>query len=57
MPETIKLKLLLENIGRTLFDINCSIILFDLPPGVMEIKAKINKLDPKIFHSKKYVKN
>ena len=43
MPETIKLKLLLENIGRILFDINCIIILFDPPPRVIEIKAKINK--------------
>ena len=42
-PETIKL--LEENIGRTLSDINHSKILFDLPPRVMEIKAKINKWD------------
>ena len=42
-PETIKL--LEENIGRTLTDINHSKILFDLPPRVMEIKAKINKWD------------
>ena len=40
-PETIKL--LEENIGKTLFDINHSRILYDLPPRVMEIKAKINK--------------
>ena len=40
-PETIKL--LEENIGRTLFDINHSKILFDPPPRVTEIKAKINK--------------
>ena len=33
-------KLLGENIGRTLFDINCSKIFFDPPSGVMEIKAK-----------------
>ena len=40
-PETIKL--LEENIDRTLFDINHSKILFDSPPRVMEIKTKINK--------------
>ena len=42
-PETIKL--LEENIGKTLSDINHSSILYDLPPRVMEIKAKINKWD------------
>ena len=42
-PDTIKL--LEENIGRTLFDINHSKIFFDPPPRVMEIKAKINKWD------------
>ena len=42
-PETIKL--LEEDIDRTLFDINHSKILYDLPPRVMEIKAKIDKLD------------
>ena len=36
-PETIKL--LEENIGRTLDDINKSKILYDPPPRVMEIKA------------------
>ena len=41
--ETIKL--LEENIGRTLSDINHSRILYDTPPRVMEIKAKINKWD------------
>ena len=40
-PDTIKL--LEENIGRTLFDINHSKILFDPPPKVMEIKTKVNK--------------
>ena len=35
-PETIKL--LEENIGRTLDDINQSKILYDPPPRVMEIK-------------------
>ena len=42
-PDTIKL--LEENIGRTLYDINHSKILFDPPPRGMEIKAKINKCD------------
>ena len=37
------IKLLEENIGRTLFDINHSNIFFDPPPRVMEIKTKINK--------------
>ena len=40
-PETINL--LEENIGRTLSDINYSRTLYDPPPRVMEIKAKINK--------------
>ena len=39
------MKLLEENIGRTLSDINHSRILSDPPPRVMEIKAKINKWD------------
>ena len=39
-PETIKL--LEENIGRTLSDIHHSKILSDPPARVMEIKAKIN---------------
>ena len=42
-PETIKL--LEENLGRTLSDINHSRILLDPPPRVMEIKTKINKWD------------
>ena len=42
-PETIKL--LEENIGNTLFDINHSKILFDPSPKEMEIKTKINKSD------------
>ena len=33
------------NIGRTLYDINHSKILFDPPPREMEIKTKINKWD------------
>ena len=33
----------MDNIGKTLSDINHSRILYDPPPRVMEIKAKINK--------------
>ena len=36
-------KLLDENIGKTLSDINHSRILYDPPPRILEIKAKINK--------------
>ena len=43
MPGTIKL--LEENISRTLYDINHSKILSDTPPREMEIKTKINKWD------------
>ena len=53
-PETIKL--LDENIGKTLFDINHSRILYDPPSRVVEIKAKINKWDLikfKSFHTMK----
>ena len=39
------IKLLEENIGRTLCDINHSKILFDPPLREMEIKTKINKWD------------
>ena len=42
-PETINF--LEENIGKTLSDINHSRILYDSPPRVLEIKAKINKWD------------
>ena len=42
-PETIKL--LEENIGKTLSDISHSRILYDPPPRILEIKAKINKWD------------
>ena len=42
-PETIKL--LKENIGRTLPDINHSRILYDQSLRILEIKAKINKWD------------
>ena len=40
-PDTIRL--LEENIGRTLDDINQSKILCDPPPRVMEIKTEVNK--------------
>ena len=40
-PETIKL--LEENTGKTLSDINHSRILYDPPLRILEIKAKINK--------------
>ena len=42
-PETIKL--LEENIGKTVSDIHHSRILYDPPPRVMEIKTKVNKWD------------
>ena len=42
-PDTIKL--LEENRGRTLFDINHHNIFLDPSPRVMEIKTKINKWD------------
>ena len=42
-PENIKL--LEENIGRTLDDRNQSMIFYDLPLRVMEIKTKVNKWD------------
>ena len=42
-PDTIKL--LEENIGRMLFDINHSNILFDPPPRIMTIKTQINQWD------------
>ena len=42
-PETIKL--LEENISKTFSDINHSRILYDPPARILEIKAKINKLD------------
>ena len=43
IPETIKL--LDENIGRTLDNINQSKILYDPPPRLMEIKTKVNRWD------------
>ena len=42
-PETIKL--LEENIGKTLSDIHHSRILYDPPPRILEVKAKTNKWD------------
>ena len=43
-PETIQL--LEENVSKTLSDIQHSRILYDSPPRILEIKAKINKWDP-----------
>ena len=40
-PETIKL--LEENIGKTLSDIHHSRILYDPPPRILEIKAKMGR--------------
>ena len=48
-PDTIRL--LEENIGRTLYDINHSKIFFDPPPREIEIKPKINKWDLMKFKS------
>ena len=52
--ETIKL--LEENIGKTLSDINHRRILYDPPPRILEIKAKVNKWDliklKKLLHNK-----
>ena len=42
-PETIKL--LEENIGKTFSNINHSRILYDPPPTILQIRAKINKWD------------
>ena len=42
-PDTIKV--IEENIVRTLYDINHSNILFDPAPREMEVKTKINKWD------------
>ena len=42
-PETVKL--LEENIGKTLSDIHHSRIFCDPPPRILEIKSKINKWD------------
>ena len=45
MLRIVTIKLLEENIGRTLDDINQSKILYDTPPRVTEIKTKVNKWD------------
>ena len=42
-PETVKL--LEENTGKTLSNINHSRILYGPPPRILEIKTKINKWD------------
>ena len=42
-PETIQL--LEENTGKTLSNIHHSRILYDPPPRILEMKAKINKRD------------
>ena len=39
-------KLLEENIGRTLYDINQNKTLYHPPPRVMEIKTEVNEWDP-----------
>ena len=39
------MKLLEENIGKTLSNINHSKIFYDPPPRILEIKANINKCD------------
>ena len=39
------MKLLEENIGKTLSNINHSRILCDPPPRILEIKAKLNRWD------------
>ena len=41
----VTIKLLEENIGKTLSDINHSRILYDPPPRILEIKTKIYKWD------------
>ena len=43
-PDTINL--IEENIGRTLYDINHSKILFDPPPREMETKNKSKQMGP-----------
>ena len=42
---TETIKVLEDNIGKTLSDINRSKILYNPPPRMLEIKAKINKWD------------
>ena len=43
--KTKSIKLLEENIGKTLSDINHRRTLYDPPPRVMEIKTRVNKWD------------
>ena len=38
--KNLNVRFLEKNISRTIFDINCSKILFDSPPSVMKIKTK-----------------
>ena len=45
IPVQETIKLLEENIGKTLSNMNHSRILYDPPPRILEIKAKINKWD------------
>ena len=42
---TETIKFLEENIGKILSDMNHNRILYDPPPRILEIKAKINKWD------------
>ena len=57
-PDTVKL--LEENIGRMLFDINHDNILFDLSPSIMTINTQMNQWGPnqtqKLFLSIKKMK-
>ena len=46
------IKLLEENIGRTIFDINWSSIFFDPPPRVNENKQMGPNKTQKLLHSK-----
>ena len=46
-PETIKL--IEENMGRTLDDINQSKIFYDPPPRIMELKTKQDLIKLKSF--------
>ena len=45
MDLTKTIKILTENICRTLLDINCSSIFLDMSPQAKEIKAKIKQKD------------
>ena len=46
MLRPVTIKVLEENIGRTLFDIHHSKIFFDQPPRVMERKNKTKQMGP-----------